>query len=305
MDVVDWTRRKLRKRLRLNRKYRIGRFELTLPYDHRIDDYQKGHRLTDAALGEIARIAAGKYPDMTAIDIGANIGDTVAAICRHIDVPVLCVEGHPVFLAFLRENLKALPPRTEVEGCLVGPLVQEISIERLHAAGGTASLTGTAHSGADAATLFIRPLADILRSHPAFARSKLVKIDTDGSDFAILQSSAAFIEEIRPILFFEYDSKIGDDGLEQSVQAIAGLMHAGYDRFLLYDNFGNFVRVIEADIVEQFRDINRYLISNNVFGTAVYFFDVAAFHSSDRDLALQVRDFHRDVIDRCAAQARA
>src|SRR5437763_793435 len=102
MDVVDWTRRKLRKRLRLNRKYRIGRFELTLPYDHRIDDYQKGHRLTDAALGEIARIAAGKYPDMTAIDIGANIGDTVAAICRHIDVPVLCVEGHPVFLAFLR-----------------------------------------------------------------------------------------------------------------------------------------------------------------------------------------------------------
>jgi FkbM family methyltransferase len=298
MDVIGWTRQKLRKRLRLKRAYLVGRFELTLPYDHKLDDYQRRYRLTDTALGEIARFVLGKYPRLTAIDIGANIGDTAAAICRHVDVPVLCIEGHPDFLGFLRANLHALPAGTETAECLVGTDPCETTTERLHKAGGTASLHGPSQNGSGATRLSVKPLAQILLDHPRFAFSKLVKIDTDGSDFAILRSANAFIEAIRPVLFFEYDPKIGDDGYQQSLDAIDGLMRAGYDSFLLYDNFGNFVRMIEGDVVEQFADVNRYLKSHSIFGTAVYYFDVAAFHHCDRDLAGDVRDFHRLTIDR-------
>ncbi len=81
--------------------YRIGRFELTLPADHPIDRYQKTYRLYDRVLGDIAHAVAAKYPDTTAIDIGANVGDTAALLCRDQDFPVLCIEGSPHFLKYL------------------------------------------------------------------------------------------------------------------------------------------------------------------------------------------------------------
>jgi FkbM family methyltransferase len=297
-DFLYMAKRKIHKRLGINKEYRIGRFKLTLPSDHQLDEFQRHYRLHNTALGEIARIAARKYPDLVAVDVGANIGDTAASLCRHMDIPVLCIEGHPAFVALLRHNLKQLPQCIEVAECLAGAPAGEIVVGHLKNHNGTATIMSEAPMAKGGRTIRIRPLPDILGDHPRFGRPRLVKIDTDGWDFNILLSSAGFIADVHPILYFEYMPYSQDDALAQSIEVIIKLQELGYDRFLVYDNFGNFVETIEADATERFRGMNRYLMSQRLFGRiAIHYYDIAAFVSNDADIAIELRNYHLALID--------
>ena len=296
--LLESLKRKLRRRFDVPKPYRIGRFELLLSGDHLLDRYQRDYRLTDTALGEIVRLAAAKYPDLTAVDIGANVGDTAAVMCRHRDIPVLCVEGHPAFVALLRRNVARLPSGIEIAECLVGP-GGPVSLDRLRKHNGTATLRpASAPAATSAAQIPVRPLADVLREHPRFARPRLIKTDTDGADFDILLSSLDVIGACRPILHFEYKPDIRPDGMAQSIHAIAALGAAGYTRFLVYDNFGNYLEMVEHDAAERFGDLNRYLLSHAIFGRRdIHYLDVCAFGAQDEDLAIQLRDYHRGMVD--------
>jgi len=137
--LLESLRRKLRRLFDVPKRHRIGRFELLLSGDHLLDRYQRDYRLTDTALGEIVRLAAAKYPDLTAVDIGANVGDTAAVMCRHRDIPVLCIEGHPAFVSLLRRNVARLPSGIEIAECLVGP-GGPVSLDQLRKHNGTATL---------------------------------------------------------------------------------------------------------------------------------------------------------------------
>jgi hypothetical protein len=150
----------------------------------------------------------------------------------------------------------------------------------------------------------VRSLSDILRDHPRFARSRLIKIDTDGWDFEILLSLDHVIADTHPILFFEYTLDMRNDAFRQSIAAIARLQEFGYDRFLVYDYAGNFVQLIDNDVTERFRDMNRYLMSQRLFGRRIiHHYDIAAFFSADADLAVELRNHHRAMIDQGIREA--
>src|SRR3981189_2700602 len=122
------------------------------------------------------------------------------------------------------------------------------STDRLRKHNGTATLRPTsAPADRSAAQIPIRPLADVLRDHPRFRAPRLIKTDTDGTDFDILLSSLDVIGACRPILYFEYKPDIRQDGIAQSIQAITALRAAGYTRFLVYDNFGNYLETVGHD----------------------------------------------------------
>jgi hypothetical protein len=121
--------------------------------------------------------------------------------------------------------------------------------------------------------------------HPRFATPRLIKIDTDGADFEIISSSMDVIAKSHPVLYFEYTLAERKDSLPASIAAITRLSEAEYSRFLVYDNFGNLLHVITSDVVRNFMDLNRYLMSNLLFGRAVYYCDVCAFTANDEDLA--------------------
>jgi FkbM family methyltransferase len=295
---LDKAYRKFRKRFGIAKDYRVGRFELTLSPDHQLDLWHKSERMDAPPLAEIARIAGRKYPDLAAIDIGANVGDTAALICHHLDVPVLCIEGQPVFAAYLRKNLARLPAGIEVVECLVGAPAGDVPVEQLRRHNGTAVFLPTAPQKVGGRTVRMRPLSDILRDHPRFARPRLIKIDTDGLDFEILLSSRDVIAETHPILFFEYTLDVRQDACRQSIAAISRLQELGYDRFLVYDHAGHFLRVIDGDVIGPFRDMNRYFMSQRLAGHwIIHHFDIAAFSTADADLALALRDAHRAMID--------
>ena len=81
-----------------SKEYMVGRTRVVLPLDHALETYQARWKRYDRALGEIAHIVRGKYPDLRAVDIGANVGDTAALIFAYDDIPTLCIEGTEAFL---------------------------------------------------------------------------------------------------------------------------------------------------------------------------------------------------------------
>ena len=222
-------------------RYRVGAVELELPLSHELPFYQHDHPRYDREVGTIAAELAGPV-----VDVGANVGDTAAAIRAASDVPILCVEGDPRFYAVLERNARRLGD-VELEHALVeGP-----ERGRLERAGGTARVV----AGKDA--LPSKSLARILEEHPRFARPALLKLDTDGMDVPILLANLDVLERLRPVLFFEYDPALG------AVPAIFARLHdVGYVTADWYENTGEHVATVRlpGHLHEQYvgHDSTRY-----------------------------------------------
>ena len=247
-------------------------------------------------LGELVPLLLDRYPDATAIDIGANVGDTAALLCRERTIPVLCIEAHPRFLPYLRRNLERLPGGIELAECLVGARSGTVPVTSFTAHHGTAMVDG-AHAVSDGPGIPVKPLAQVLREHPRFLNARLLKTDTDGSDFEILQSSLDVIARTHPVLYFEYDPTLRADGASAARETIAALVRAGYRSYLVQDNFGHFLQRIDADIEERFASLDRYLFSNLFFGRQIYYYDVCAFSTADEDLCAALESTHRLLVE--------
>ena len=86
------------------KEYKVGNHQILLPLNHLLDQYQAKWTRYDTVLGIVAQIVFEKYPESTAIDIGANVGDSAALINKYINIPILCIEGYPEFIPFLEYN---------------------------------------------------------------------------------------------------------------------------------------------------------------------------------------------------------
>src|SRR5437899_7736277 len=69
----------------------------------------------------VARVASGlaeRYPDLSCIDVGANIGDSVIMLRKQRKFPILCVEPNDRYFAILQHNTRGLAD-LELEKCLL------------------------------------------------------------------------------------------------------------------------------------------------------------------------------------------
>jgi len=277
------TLRSLRKRIVKGQEFTVvGGLSIRLPKDSPIPGYKASFRLYDVALGEIAAIIGTKYPGYRAIDIGANVGDTAALIHEHTGAEILCIEGDPILLPILRQNLAACgndmsfePSFIGVEGTVIDPK----SIGDLGRNACIVEASGTAGS------ITTRSFTEILRDHPKFADSKLLKIDTEGCDFEILSQADEMLGKAKPVIFFEYAPHFRPDDPDAGLRTLTRLTKLGYSSLLYYDNFGNLLATVSSEQPGLFQQFHAYLSSNRKFGTAVHYFDICAFHEVDRPLA--------------------
>jgi FkbM family methyltransferase len=249
-------------------------------------EYKQSFRLYDTALGEIAKIVRTKYPDLRAIDIGANVGDSAALIRNAGEIPVLCIEGDPVLLPVLDENALVIGPGITIERSFVGLDGQAVDPSLIDDLGRNASLVAARK---DEGPIKLRSLKSILQDHPTFCKAKLLKTDTEGCDFDILRQSIEFVANANPVIFFEYDPHFRPGEPRAGLDTIKALAGVGYSDFIYYDNFGNFLVHVKAAQFNTLTDLHNYLVSNRSFGVAVYYFDVCAFHQHDADLAVSLR----------------
>jgi FkbM family methyltransferase len=264
----------------------IGPYQIRLLANGQVLKYKNAFHLYDSALGKIASVLYSKYPELHAIDVGANVGDTAALIRESAEIPVLCIEGDPALHPLLAENVARLGPGVEIEKSFVGREGATVNLTSAQDLGSNACLVEAVDSQG---SVKLRSLRTILADHPDFAASKLLKTDTEGFDFDILTQSLEFIQQAKPVVFFEYDPHFRPDEPHAGLATIDALVRAGYSDFIYYDNFGNFLMHVESRNRDILRDLDTYLASNRRHGVAVHYFDVCALHQEDAGLVPGIR----------------
>src|SRR2546428_597296 len=74
---------------------------IRLPWSHNLPNFRRQYPQYSSNVARIAKAIAQKYPDLTIIDIGSNVGDTVAFIRSATMAPILCIEADPRFFELL------------------------------------------------------------------------------------------------------------------------------------------------------------------------------------------------------------
>jgi FkbM family methyltransferase len=256
----------------------VGGFPLAMDFASPLRAIFEGH---PDYTGELARIVAAtmpKYPDAAMIDIGANVGDTVAVARSAAALPILCFEGDPTVFPFLERNIKQFPGVT-AHRVFLGERSETIAVDLEKAGWNTTIVPRTGGRGSD---LELTALDDFLSTHATPGRYKVLKVDAEGFDARILRGAARLLAESRPVILFEYNrynmAAIGEPGLP----LFAWLQGLGYSSAFFYDARGRFVLATTLEATQQVRDLHEYADGWN---SPIPYFDVCVFHSEDADIA--------------------
>lgn len=256
-------------------EYRCGEVVLTLPLGHGLPQYQQQFPQYDRFLPHLAKyIPLG----LAVIDVGANCGDTVAAMAQaNSQLHYLCIEPDDTFLAYFRTNVdrlrEAIPTvSVEVVQAIVGKTVVSASL---------AGERGTKHVQPDdhgQCTALLDNIYDIT-IRPTVG---LLKSDVDGYDFDVLDSAPALVQKQEPVIFIECQYATVEQ-LEGFRGTIRRLFETGYLNWTVFDNFGEVV-ITRADfpVIDQ---LMTYVWRQNQGQSArtIYYFDLLACTSRHAD----------------------
>jgi FkbM family methyltransferase len=199
---------------------------LRMPFSHDLPVYLKKHPYYDSLPARLSDFTRQKYGVVKVADIGANIGDTIAAFCRHEDDRFLAIEANPRFIKYLRHNFGEQPGVKIVE-CYCSSAEGNAQFTIREQKGTAEIVPGQGHQ------MRAAPL-DILVAENGFSDLNLIKIDTDGYDLRVL-SGAPEILKMLPAVLFEFYAW-GEDCIRAWRDFLKTL--PGYDYLLLYDQTG-------------------------------------------------------------------
>ena len=214
---------------------RVAGARLLAPLSHDLPIYQRNFAHYDTALPRLAQHLQAERGTLAAVDVGANIGDTAAALLAAPGTTVLAIEGDERFSRLLRANAAANAAhwgdRLTAVHALLGER-REVLAAAIDSCGGTGRLRPANR------TMALRTLADVIDEHSAFRDAGLLKIDTDGFDIAILRGARPWLGATQPVLFFEYDPHFWRPVTPDGERLFGELAELGYGPLIAYDNFG-------------------------------------------------------------------
>lgn len=261
-------------------KVYVGQYKLQLPFSHRLPFIIKLDPYYSTNLARIGKRVLEKYSDLKLIDIGANVGDSVALLRTESTFPILCIEGDDYFFSILEKNA-VIFPNLHLAKNYVGESTAEVNAVSVES-------EGTAHIGQNEVgdgAIHIEKLSAILEVNPLFKGAKMLKVDTDGFDNKILRGSVDFLENAKPVIFFEYDpfflSQQGDNGLS----IFDTLFSIGYQDLLIYENNGELMLSVNLQNRMLLEDITHFYTGRK----GLRYCDMCAFHKEDNDLFNTVR----------------
>ena len=275
---------KLKKILGLGKKtpafkqVQVGNYSLLANGEHPIQNYLNLFKYYSRNLPRIATYIESKYPAYNIIDVGANIGDTIALLrSEGINQHIYAVEGEPTYLNMLQKNV-ALFNKVTVFETFLGESNHTVT-------GATEVYEGTAHLNKNSDNqVVIKKLDDVAIANN-LQNVKLIKIDTDGFDFKILRGSLNLIKEQLPVLFFEYDAVFLEEQGDHPTAIFDTLRALGYNKAMFYDNFGKFLLSLTIDNILTITQLYNYMHKKE---GAFPYYDVCVFHQNDDALADEI-----------------
>ncbi len=232
----------------------------------------------NAQFGRLAKVIHEKYPGMSVIDVGANVGDTIAVIKSFVDCPVIGVEGDDVSYSYLERNIVQFK-NVSIVKTFLGEKNERVNVQLDKAGWNTTIIPGKA---ADK-TISLRTLDEVISESSNNEKNiKLLKVDVEGFDTIVLRGAYSIIEHHRPVLFFEYNRDnmqlIGEDGLS----TILSFRTYGFNKIIFFDHKGRMLVSTSLENEEVISRLHHYALGkDNLLG----YYDICVFHENDNDIA--------------------
>lgn len=257
---------------------KVGKFLIEMPgYNPQLINYHLYPDL-NIQLARLAATIAKKYPGMTVIDVGANVGDTIAVLKTVIDLPVIAIEGDDVSFAYLEKNTKQFTNIKLIKTYL-GEYSREVKVSMEKSGWNTTLIPDTEGEK----QISFKTLDEVITSHEPVQRElKLLKVDVEGFDTIVLRGATGIIEQHSPVLFFEYNRAnmiaIKEDGLS----TIFSFRNYGYQKIAFFDHKGTLLLATDLQNEEVITYLHEYVSTKN---NLVGYFDICVFHETDTSIA--------------------
>lgn len=264
-------------------QYRIGEFIVSLPYGHKLPEFQQGNPKYDRFLPHLAHF----LPDNSfIIDVGANCADTFAGMYDgNSALNFICVEADRFFFKYLKKNVKSILSVSRYNSDV--RLVNEFTGDSLDCVV-MEGRDGTKHAVSvdmhEKAAIKSVPLDEILVSQSVKSSDiSLLKVDTDGFDYDVINSASFLTKNASPLIFFEcqYESL---DQLSSYKKLLSTLSGHGYVYFAIFDNFGSLM--LSVTDLHKVHSLMDYIWSQNTGNATrtVYYLDILAAKAPSLDM---------------------
>lgn len=242
---------------------------IKLPLSHALPDYLSQFCFYDRLPQRISEHIHRTQGHLNCIDVGANIGDTIAAFISKDTDTFLAIEPDPEFNKLLAENWRFNKNVIVISDlCSSGSDEGTFTIQKKS---GTASIIQVDNG----IKINKRQLDEIVNEHNSVTWNVL-KIDTDGHDFEVIRGSQRLIAENLPVVLFECDSFGNSNYFEDCLETLKFFKQVGYNYFLLYDNFGNLMGKYSLSDLSPFQNLIFFQLTSNF-----YYFDILVMKDED------------------------
>lgn len=208
---------------------------LQMHLSHCLPGYLQDFPCYDRLPGRLSQFVKRKSNQLTVIDVGANIGDTIAAFYTEASDRFLAIEPDPRFRKLLESNWGSNPNVT-----ILSDLCSSESLQgtyKIQEKNGTASLVPSS----DGMAMRSRTLDDIIHEHSFAQNADILKVDTDGHDFKVLAGAKGLVARQRPIVLFECAPFRNPNYVQDTIRTLGDFRAAGYSQCVFYNNLGDLI----------------------------------------------------------------
>jgi FkbM family methyltransferase len=259
---------------------KIGKFTIRVPRINPVTVTYLDYPDTMSQLAPLVLLMKKKYPNLSAIDIGANVGDTACLIKTGGDIPLVCIEGDDSTYELLRQNMSQWK-NTSAHKLFLGEKTGNVAATFERSGWNTTIKPG--HSSGSQ-NIEITSLDDFMCAQQAAANCKLVKIDAEGFDCSIIRGAMKFLQQVRPVVMFEYNRDNMDTIGEKGLETLRMLCDLGYSKVAFHDCYGRFFTDAALSEDGLVQDLLDYADGKH---PGIYYFDLTVFHKDDSEVALE------------------
>jgi FkbM family methyltransferase len=224
--------------------------KMLMPLSHPLPRYLRLFPYYDSLVGRVAAFIRQRER-LVLVDVGANIGDTIAASHKQRNDVCIAIEPDPAYRRLLEKNWR------DEDGIVVLDAACGASTSIIEGSLETARGTGAIRN-ASGCHMQIYALNDVLKSQGIDVEVNMLKIDTDGHDVDVLLGASSLIEKFMPVVLIECDCWGSQAALERYMLSFQKLNHAGYESLIMYDHTGLLLGKFELTDVETLRGLMRY-----------------------------------------------
>lgn len=246
--------------------------QLRMPLSHAGPEYQYAYPLYNRLPQRIGDYIRQYHSELICIDVGANIGDTLAAFHKKDTDIFLAIEPHPKFSKLLIENWN-WNRNVTVDTRICAATSNEDRFVLQERSG-----TGTVQRVANGMRMSQKSLDDLVNDYPLANGANVLKIDTDGHDFEVLAGARELLTRNRPVVLFECDEFGNPHYVEDCLHTLDIFAQIGYGHFLLYDNIGNLLGRYSLTDLSPFLNLLFFQVTSDSLYYDILLMDEAEIH---------------------------